>query len=198
MTLLTDDDWEDPFAQLETHIKTPEDAGRWVHFVDSLRKFALWPARDLVDGWDQDLQDPQLVNVLRSVREAAENPQTLAAAVCCIDLWTSRMRLEWGLGWAVAPSAAIIEYDRKRLDEQCAAAAALKAATSPECHKLVGRLSDCAGAAEAAAEDRVLRIAGIQLTLLGLGELFETIYSSVIDGAEPGDGLRFVQAVSQP
>jgi hypothetical protein len=64
---------------------------------------------------------------------------------------------------------------------------------------LVNRLSNCAGAAEVAGENRVLRIVGVQLAQHGLGERFEDIYAVALDGCvvSPGDGRRFLQTQLQ-
>jgi hypothetical protein len=56
---------------------------------------------------------------------------------------------------------------------------------------LLNDLSNCAGAACVDGADRVLRIVGMQLAQHGLGDLFETIFAAVLDGARPGDGRRF-------
>ena len=98
MSVLEFDD--DPFARLDALIETPEHARYAVNLFAGFRELSVYvsehhtTAAELAAmGWG----DPQLLEWVQDIREASQDRQRAAQAICAVDLWLTRTRLEWGL-----------------------------------------------------------------------------------------------------
>jgi hypothetical protein len=97
-------DWGDPFTGLEELIrKAPEDAQLWVRFAEGVRGLLArregYPSNLEIQAYCSDAAaaDPDWWEFVDLYRTIADDPELRVNAVCAIDLWTVRMRLEWGL-----------------------------------------------------------------------------------------------------
>lgn len=91
-------EWEDPLAQLDALVQTPEQARDWLRWLGVIRSIALLPASVWVGPWEQHCaHDPDLLDVVGYIHELTLHPQVLAEGICNIDLWSVRTRAEWGL-----------------------------------------------------------------------------------------------------
>jgi hypothetical protein len=90
--------WGDPFVEIDKLIDTPDQATFWLQFLTALRDGVLIPPNEWIS--DEELRRAVCVDLyesVRLVRDAARDPEVQARAVCLIELWSVRTRLEWGL-----------------------------------------------------------------------------------------------------
>jgi hypothetical protein len=84
--------------------------------------------------------------------------------------------------------------DRARLDQVCELFHALSELRAPASRHLTARLDELHCDSMAAAEDRILRVAGAVLVEHDRGDLFEEIFAVAREGSnvQPGDARRFL------